>query len=72
MKIENISIERSRVNPSERILTVEIAGRKSVGYFDDFNAFVRAVSGALMFHAAAAGIIKIDPKTKQAITMVKR
>lgn len=72
MKIDDISIEPSRVNPHERILKIEVAGRTTVGYFDDLNAFVRAVSGALTFHAQAAGLIAIDPKTKQAITLVKR
>ena len=61
MKIEHISIERSRASPSDRILTIESGGYKFVGYFDDLNAFYRAVGGAMRYFGQASGIIDVKP-----------
>lgn len=72
MKIDRIEIERSRVSPHERVLTIECGGKTFQGYFDDMHAFARAVVGALTFFGQHAGLIKVDTATGKVTTLVKR
>lgn len=64
MKIDEITIERSRAMPTQRILRITSGGRTFEGYFDDLMAFFRACYGAMAYFGQAAGLVEIQPGGK--------